>query len=199
VLTSDHGIPPLAKVRQAQNLPGGHYPLTVVGKAVQTALTARYGAGKWVTGCWDNLLYLNREPIAGKKLNVEEVNSAAAAAVAAIPHMARVFTREQLMDKNRAWDETGRLVENGFNPARAADVVFLPEPYFVFHSLDTTHGTTYDYDTHIPLIFMGSGIRAGSYDASVRSNDVAPTLAEILGLPKLDASVGRVLSEMFAR
>ena len=46
---------------------------------------------------------------------------------------------------------------------------------------------------------MGSGIRAGSYDAAARSNDIAPTVAEILGVSKPSGSVGRVLQEMFAK
>jgi arylsulfatase A-like enzyme len=51
---------------------------------------------------------------------------------------------------------------------------------------------------HVPLIFMGPGIRAGRYDRSIAVNDVAPTLAAILDVETPSGSAGRVLSEIFA-
>jgi predicted AlkP superfamily pyrophosphatase or phosphodiesterase len=200
VLTADHGVPPVPPdPKNAGNRPGGLFPLSAIADTVQSALSAKYGEGKWVAGSWDVLLYLNRDLIAQKKLDIAEVNRAAAEALRKRPHMARAYTREQLLDDKGNWDSTARLIRNGFNPERAADVVFLTDPFWMYTDQHTTHGTTYDYDTHVPVIFMGSGIRAGSYKAAVRSNDIAPTLAEILGVPAPNASVGRVLKEMFAQ
>ena len=76
---------------------------------------------------------------------------------------------------------------------------FLPEPYWVFTDLYTTHGTTYSYDTHVPVIFMGPGIRVGRYDGPIVTNDIAPTVAKMLGVPKPGSGVGRVLTEMMAK
>jgi arylsulfatase A-like enzyme len=41
----------------------------------------------------------------------------------------------------------------------------------------TTHGSPYWYDRHVPLIFMGPGIRTGRVDDRVSTLDFAPTLA----------------------
>uniref|UniRef100_Q01YP9 Type I phosphodiesterase/nucleotide pyrophosphatase n=1 Tax=Solibacter usitatus (strain Ellin6076) TaxID=234267 RepID=Q01YP9_SOLUE len=191
VLTSDHGVAPRNN--------GGQLPLKVIGETVQSALKAKYGDGKWVSGNWDPLVFLNHELIAEKKLSLAEVNATAADALRKLTHIARVYTREQLADPKTKLDETGRLFKNGFNPERAADLVFIPEPNWIFFDGNYTHSTTYDYDTHVPLIFMGTGIRAGSYKTAARSNDISATLAEILGIPKPSASVGRVLEEMFAK
>lgn len=62
----------------------------------------------------------------------------------------------------------------------------------------TTHGTPYPYDSHIPLIFLGNGIRAGRYSQPVALNDVAPTLAAKFGVGRPSGSVGKVLSEVLA-
>jgi phosphopentomutase len=62
----------------------------------------------------------------------------------------------------------------------------------------TTHGTTNGYDAHVPVIFMGQGIRAGQYPESITVNDIAPTLAAILEVETPSGSAGRVLAEMFA-
>ncbi len=86
---------------------------------------------------------------------------------------------------------------NGFYPQRGADVEILLEPYWIFTQTGATHGTSFDYDTHVPVIFMGAGIKPGRYDNSIVVNDVAPTLATILDVETPSGSVGRVLTEMF--
>ena len=117
--------------------------LTVVRYSVQAALEKKYGPGNWVAGCYDVLIYLNRDLIAQKKLDVAEVNRRAAEAVLRVPHIARTYTREQILDGGILKDETGRMILNGYHRERGADVQFLPEPYWVFTDLYTTHGTTY--------------------------------------------------------
>jgi len=72
--------------------------------------------------------------------------------------VARVFTREQLMHGAVLEDQISRRVMNGFYERRGADVYLLLEPYWMFSAHGTTHGTTYSYDAHVPVIFMGSGI-----------------------------------------
>ncbi len=122
---------------------GGSVLLTVVSDAVQAALEKTYGPGKWIAGCYDVLIYLNRELIAQKKLDAAEVNRRAAEAVLQVPHIARTYTREQILDGRTLKDETGRMILNGYHRATGADIAFLPEPYWVFTDLYTTHGTTY--------------------------------------------------------
>jgi predicted AlkP superfamily pyrophosphatase or phosphodiesterase len=60
----------------------------------------------------------------------------------------------------------------------------------------TTHFSPYDYDKHVPVLFMGPGIRAGHYDGNVSPIDIAPTLATLLSIETPSGSSGRVLTEM---
>jgi arylsulfatase A-like enzyme len=86
-----------------------------------------------------------------------------------------------------------------FNRDSSGDVEVLLEPYWIAQEeRGTTHGTPYSYDTHIPLILMGPGIRAGRYDAMVVLNDLAPTLATLLGVETPSGSSGRALAEALA-
>ncbi len=87
---------------------------------------------------------------------------------------------------------------NSFSQKRSGDVYILLDPYFIPGKLGTTHGSVFGYDTHVPLIFMGPGISAGKFDASVIINDVAPTLATILDIDIPSGSEGRILSEMLS-
>jgi len=198
VLTADHGVAPLPEVNAARRMPGGRTPAGIFNKTAQDALAQRYGDGKWVIGGSEHSLYLNQALIAERKLDPAEVDRTAAQAIAAVPHVFRVYTREQLMTGQVNPDVIGRRVLNGFYPRRSGDLEILLEPYWIFTQTGATHGTAFDYDTHVPLIFMGPGIRPGRYDATVAVNDVAPTLATILEIETPSGSVGRVLTEMFA-
>lgn len=52
-------------------------------------------------------------------------------------------------------------------------------------------------DSHVPLIFMGRGVKPDTYFGRVAQNDVATTLASMLGIEFPSGSTGRILSEIF--
>ena len=198
VLTADHGVAPLPEVNVARRMPGGRPPAGIVNRTAQEALTKKYGEGKWIVSSSEHSLYFNREFIAQKKLDPAEVNRAAAEALQQLPHVFRVYTREQLANGAVQQDDVSRRVMNGFYARRSGDVEVLLEPYWIFTQDGATHGTAFGYDTHVPVIFMGSGIRPGRYDQPVIVNDIAPTLAAILEVETPSGSVGRALSGIFA-
>jgi arylsulfatase A-like enzyme len=197
VFTADHGVAPLPEVNAQRKMPGGRMPAGIVRETVQKALTQKYGEGKWITSPSEHSLYLNRDLIREKKLDEAEVNRTAAQAALGIPHVFRVYTREQLMNGSALEDQVGRRVMNGFYVRRGADVYIMLEPYWMFAPHGTTHGTTFSYDAHVPVTFMGPGIKAGNFYEAIAVNDIAPTLATILSIEFPSGSVGRVLSEIF--
>jgi hypothetical protein len=196
VLTADHGVAPTPEANARRRMPGGRMPNGEITKAVQTALTKKYGEGNWITSSAEYAVYLNLELIAQKNLDRAEVNRTAAAAALNLPHVFRVYTREQLMGGAALDDIVGRRVMNGYYVRRGPDVEVLLEPYWIFSPSGASHGTTFDYDTHVPVIFLGPGIRAGEYDGNIIPNDIAPTLATMLSIETPSGSVGRVLTEM---
>jgi hypothetical protein len=145
----------------------------------------------------EHTLYFNQELIAERKLDSADVNRTAAEALSKLPHVFRVYTRDQLARGAVQPDLISRRVMNGFYARRSGDVEILLEPYWIFTQKEATHGTAFDYDTHVPVIFMGAGIRPGRYYQSIVVNDIAPTLAAILDVETPSGSVGRVLSEVF--
>jgi len=199
IFTADHGVSPVPEVNQARKMPGGRMTPRIVHDTVQAELTKKYGAGDWISSPSEHSIYLNLDLIRAKKLDRAEVNAAAAAAARAIPHVFRVYTREQLVTGYAMEDEVGRRVANGFYERRGADLYILLEPYWMFSAHGTTHGSTFSYDAHVPVIFMGPGIKAGRFDVKIAVNDVAPTMATLLGIETPSGSVGRVLAEIYAQ
>ncbi len=201
MFTSDHGVAPLPELMKARRMPGGRTDGPTLFDPIQHALEERFGAGKWLLATAGTAPYLNYALIAEKKADPVEVRRVAAAAARSAPgaHVARVYTRDQLLRADVPDDVIGRRILRGFNASRSGDLEIILEPYWIRGATGTTHGTPYDYDADIPLILMGPGLMPGRYAAPVALNDAAPTLSAILKIPTPSASVGRVLTEALQR
>jgi arylsulfatase A-like enzyme len=197
-LTADHGAAPVPEVNVARKMPGGRINVIALREAVQQALAKKFGAGQWVAGGWEMSVYLNEELIAKKKLDPAAVEREAARTISAIPHIFRVYTRQDLLRGQALPDEITRRVVNGYSVSRGPDLEYIAEPYWIFRDkTGTNHSTPFSYDAHVPMIFMGAAIKAGHYDFPVTVNDIAPTLANLMEVETPSGSVGRVLSEIF--
>lgn len=197
VLTADHGVAPLPELSQKRHMPGGRIDDKLVVAAIQKRLTEYYGEGKWVAGKTGASQYLNHKLIHDKKLNLAEVTELAAQAVREIPHIFRVYTRDQLQRGAVPGDVFDRRILAGFNQRRSPDLTVVIEPYWLFEAHGTSHGMPFHYDAHVPLIFMGDWVRPGRYAQRAAINDVAPTLATLLDVETPSGAVGRVLTEIF--
>jgi predicted AlkP superfamily pyrophosphatase or phosphodiesterase len=83
--------------------------------------------------------------------------------------------------------EITRRVVNGFYPKVSGDIVVVTEAsYFTDPGTPgpyiTTHGSPYTYDTHVPILIAGPGIKSGIYSDPVSPADIAPTLCALLGV-----------------
>jgi hypothetical protein len=196
ILTADHGVAPVPEVNQARKMPGGRLNGGELTAKITDALTKRFGPGKWLLASSGGMLYFNQDLIRAQKLDPAEVELVAAEAGLEQHHIARVYTRSQLVDGAVQHDEISRAFSVGFFGQRSGDLFVLQEPYYLFEATGTSHGTPYDYDNHIPVIFLGPGIKPGKYSARIAVNDIAPTLAEILNVEQPSGSIGRILSEI---
>ncbi|HEU4925904.1 MAG TPA: alkaline phosphatase family protein [Vicinamibacterales bacterium] len=194
-LTADHGVAPLPEDLASRSMPGGRMANKELFGAIQKELEAKYGPGEWLASTAGSSPYLNYGLIAEKKLSAEEVRRVAADAALAVPHVTRVYTRDQLLRGDVGDDRIGRRVVRGFNVQRSGDLEIILEPFWMRATSGTTHGTPYNYDAHIPLVLMGPPIKPGVYSDPVALNDLAPTLATILNVQPPSGSSGRVLTE----
>ena len=199
VFTADHGVAPLPEVQRERRLPGGRIDAKTLFPLIAAALEARYGAGPWLLATAGTSPYLNHTLISERKLDAEEVRRVAAEAALRAPHVARVYTRDQLQRGDVTPDLIGRRVLRGFNQQRSGDLEIVFEPFWMRAPSGTTHGTPYNYDAHIPLIFLGPGIAPGRYHAHAALNDLAPTLAALIRVEAPSGADGRVLVEMLTR
>jgi hypothetical protein len=200
VLTADHGVSPVPEVNQKRKMPGGRFDEKNELDMVEKTLTAHFGAppagGKWIQFSGEGSLFFAPNPTVDI---AEEEERVAADAIRALPHVFRVYTRTQLMNGEILPDAVGVRMRNGFNAARSGNVIVMLDPYWMVSRNGTTHGAPFDYDTHVPVLFLGPQVRAGRYNANILVNDIAPTLATMLDVETPSGSVGRVLDEMLVK
>jgi predicted AlkP superfamily pyrophosphatase or phosphodiesterase len=200
VLSADHGSLPLVEVLQSKGIPAKREKPEVLVKAVTNALVAHFPGVEGLVASWDvPHIYLNTEVIQRSKLKREDVNAVITGALIGTGLVESVYTQDQLLknDSNRE-DPYFQLFRNSFFQPRSPDVMVLPKKYIYLDDRPggTGHGTPYDYDRHVPIIFMGPGIKPGKYEEPCGPEDIAPTLAKILGFDYPKESDARLLQEM---
>ena len=193
VFTSDHGVAPKPEELTKRGIPAGRFSSAELYQSIEGALTEKYGPGKFILGNAELAPYLNHDLLREKHASLEEAQEIAATAVRKLPYIFRVYTGSELEHAQPTGDPIALLMERGYYRGRTADLLIVQKPYWLASKQGTSHGTPFSYDTHVPMIFLGRGIRAGRYDENVRTADIAPTLAALLGVNTPSGSVGRIL------
>lgn len=199
VLSADHGVAPVPETEKQRKMPGD-YVYVDIEDIVRSAFARKFGASEYITGTVDNAIYLDHKALEENKIDLSVAYRTATEALLSVPqaHVARVFTRDQLT-QGIAGDAISRALVNGFYPARSGDIIVLFEPYYMLFSklpTKTTHFTPYNYDTHVPVIFFGAGVKPGWHSNNIQVNDIAPTLAALMDVELPSGAFGRVLTEI---
>lgn len=194
VLTADHGFTPAPEYSQSQGRAAGRVASGPMLARVNAALEQQYRVPKLVRTVSASALLLDRQLLAQHRLDLDQVAEAARAALAADPMVVAAYTRRELTSRSRAGAPFFDAMARSWNQERSADVQYAIQPFHIFGSSVATHGSPHAYDTHVPLMFWGPRwVRPAAVAARAEPVDIAPTLAQILGIPAPGQSEGRVL------
>jgi predicted AlkP superfamily pyrophosphatase or phosphodiesterase len=196
-VTGDHGVAPIPEYVRSRGLDAMRIPDANLSSTVEKALEARFGGKKWVQTFENEQLYLDRKVMAERKADPAEVERVAGEASLTVPGIADYFTRTQILEGRLPIGPLSRRLMNGFNRARSGDVWIITRPFYFVTELNlvTRHASGYEYDTHVPIILVGAGVRPGRYNAACTPSDIAPTLAALLAVEPPSNRTGRVLVE----
>jgi predicted AlkP superfamily pyrophosphatase or phosphodiesterase len=198
VLTADHGGNDLPEREVTNGLPGAQRVDVALAPAnVGKAVAAKLGIpGPALRGDIPNGdIWLDASLTPAQR---RAVLAATVAAYAAHPQVAAVFTAAQLRaaPAPSGPPESWSLIQRArasFDPARSGDLIVLLKQRVTAiadttHSAVATHGSPWDYDRRVPILFWRKGMAGFEHSGSVETVDIAPTLAAQLGLvtPKLD-------------
>lgn len=192
-LTADHGAAQNANYLKDQKIPAGYYRGQDVEDSLKTMLNRRYGQGDWLLSFMNEQVYLNRPLINSRRMNPDEVENNVARYLETLPNVYKALPGH-ILRQGAANSKIERLAQNGLHPNRSGDVfVAMNFGYMDYSETGTTHGSTYSYDTQIPLVFYGKGIKPGNYFQAAEITDIAPTISGIANIPLPGAATGKVL------
>jgi predicted AlkP superfamily pyrophosphatase or phosphodiesterase len=192
-LSSDHGVSPVPERVKAAGFESGRIGTVAVGRIIDDVLQKEIGGGPYRTRVIYNDIYFNEGVYAKLKDNPKAMQ-AVLDAIRRTEGVWRVYRKEELS----ATDPFTRRSALSHYEGRSGDIKMLGRAYWITSTSTTTHGTGHRYDTHVPVLLYGLGIKPGEYVEAASPIDIAPTLAHLLGITLPDA-MGRVLSEGLIR
>ncbi len=195
VLTSDHGTSDT--FREPNRMPMGQFNAEQFKMIMNGFLSAQYEPGNWVIDYIDRQLYLNREMIYKYGFNLSEVQARAASFALQFRGVSAAMTSTAMQSGYFAGGYAEKM-QDSFYPKRSGDVVINLMPGWIElrENILSQSGSLYEYDTHVPLMFLGYGLGANRVERPVEMTAVAPTLARILQIPVPNASTGVTLPEV---
>ncbi len=195
-LTADHGAADVPGFSQLYHIPADVKPGGEVSDAIRAALAKAYGPGKFMIAYYNQEIYLDNALLAEKKIPMEEVYALLRATLLKQKGVVNVINFHNLNSAAIPELQMTQL-RNVYHPNRSGDFyVMYQAGWFEGRAKGTTHGTTYAYDTHVPLLFYGWGVPAGQTFRRTHIADIAPTLAAFLGILEPSGNIGTVITEV---
>ncbi|MEP3280459.1 MAG: alkaline phosphatase family protein [Stappiaceae bacterium] len=203
VLAADHGAPEVPDYLRTLGIEASYFNIDEVDTepAVQ-ALKKQFGIeGALVEDFAQPYVYLNKQEIADLGLEPETVARAMAREIRKLPGIFDAISSFDLETASVALTPVSRAVRANFNPDRSGDIYVVFDPHWFVGDFDglvvaSSHGSPWNYDTHVPIIFSGPGIKPGRIARRVETVDVAPTIAAYLRVKQPSGSRGQLLSEV---
>ncbi len=197
-LTADHGAVNVPQYLIDNKIPGGYFHEKKLKKNLVSFLTEEFNTDSLIKDVSNYQVFLNHENIKKEGLSLENVEKVVAAYLLKQEGIAKVVTASAL----KSTEFTDRILANaqrGFNQTRSGDVLFVLEsgwvPFYKNHK-GTTHGSPYHYDTHVPLLWYGAGIKKGATDREIVIPDIAATLAQLLNIQAPSACTGKPIHDL---
>lgn len=192
--TGDHGIGTIPELAPAGMQPR---PTRVKLAPALSAVRAGMAAAHLDSMAIDvdgNLVFLDRNAFKAAKVNADSTLDALAKALLAVPGVARVDRFTKLL-ADSARDPNARHWAHQFPPNVPIEMIVTLTPLSIFGGNVAAHASGNDYDSHVPLIFYGAGVKPGRTNDFVRTVDIAPTLAVIAGVKPSEKLDGVVLKK----
>lgn len=193
-LTADHAVAHVPGFDQANKLPGTS--MTSTTSDLQKKLTEKFGVNNLILDAANYQLYLNDKAIDSADADRDDIKEFIIHNLMQQEGILYAFDNEEINEANLPM-EVKEMFLKGYNAKRGGDIQMILKPgNFYGGKTGTTHGSWYPYDSHIPLVWMGWGIKKGRSTNQYYMTDIAPTLAALLRIQMPSGSIGKPIGEV---
>ena len=204
VLSADHGQPEVPGHLHERGIDKAHYFDTesLDKTPAIVALKKQFGMGEELIEAYHHpYLYLNHDLIRAKGLDQAEVEKAIAAELLKFDGVAYAVSSSALGTDSLPDTLLTRSILRNFHSKRSGDIYLVFEPNVFINDFDglivaSTHGSPWRYDTYVPIMFAGAGLKAAKVNRAVTPYDIAATLAAYLRVKPPSGTVGTPLLEV---
>lgn len=196
-LTADHSVAHVPAYLEANRIPAKTLPFSL--STIEQSLTARFGIRDLVLSADNYQIYLDYRKIDSAGIDRSAFRKAAVETLNRDPDILLAFDCADISAANLPSAVRERFLQ-GYHTKRGGDIQLVLKPqYFFGGRTGTTHGSWYPYDSHIPLLWMGWGVKPGRTHRETYMTDIAPTLAALLKVQMPSGSIGKVIEEVMVR
>jgi hypothetical protein len=187
-VSADHGICPLPERVRSKGKRAGRLPDSLLSVSANQFLNDNFGSenrpAQWIESAVFPWIYFNRSLLKERKVAAPQAENVLAQWLTRQPGVQAAYTRTRLLKRPFKNDPVGDMVRRSFFRDRCGDVAVVVKPYYMVSSYfaGTTHGSPHSYDTHVPLLIYGPGIRARTRGDAVTPQAAAVILARALGV-----------------
>ncbi|PTM06979.1 MAG: alkaline phosphatase, partial [Bacteroidetes bacterium] len=189
-LTADHGAIHVPAYLQSVKIPAGYVNTNADKQKLNNFMFNTFKSTELIENVSNDQIFLDHAKLKEMKLNLNEVKDAIVNEIIKYENVDKAYSASVFTQTNFT---TGieELLQNGYNQKRSGDVVFVYNPATISYSkTGSTHGSGLNYDTHVPLLFFGKGIKKGSSLQKTRIVDIAPTMSALLGISFPNGNTG---------
>ena len=196
-LTADHAAADVPQYFIDERIPAGYYDDEETAKQTNAFLQKKYGEGKWVEWAENYQIYLNQQLIVEKGLSLAKVQEEVAEFVLGFPGVVDAIPASAMRYNEYSFGLRNKL-QLGYYQPRSGDVLLILPPEWIHRmTYGTSHGSGYNYDTHVPLLFYGWQVPEGvRITREQKITDIAPTVSFMVGIPLPSGSIGRPIPEL---
>lgn len=194
-LTADHGAVDNPAYLQSRKINAGYFDERTFKKELNAMVKEHFKVDGVIENISNDQIFFNHDVTKKAGIPEADIQDFIASQIINDAHITQVFTRHALMSTN--FDKgTGRLVQNGFHMRLSGDVVYVLSPGFIdYPKTGSTHGSPQSYDTHVPLLLYGYGVKPGTTSARTEVVDIAPTIATILKIAFPNGCTGNPIQQ----
>ncbi len=196
-LTADHAVAQVPAYLESLKIPAGYFSTNDFKVFVEKVIQEEFNlsAQDLVENFSNYQFFLNRETLKNNKLSVKIVSEILANRLLEFKSVYKTVTAYTLQNANFDNGILNRL-QNGYNQKFSGDIMLIPNPSTISRGrTGTTHGSGYNYDSHVPIMFYGKGVKKGNLKRKVSITDIAPTLANLLYINFPNGATGSVIIE----